>query len=583
MLVLPLFSLAAALLGAAPVTTPAVYPLDQVRPGLRGDGVTVFAGTSSVHFGAEVLGVLRDFVGPGQDIIIARLSGDALTLHGVASGMSGSPVYVDGKLLGAVSYRLGAFAKEPIAGITPAELMLAAASDQVRPRLSVAGSSDTRIDGSALVPIDTPLVVGGAPPGLLERYGDRLRAAGLTPVRGATGGRAAVDPAARFFAGGPMAGVLVDGDLTIAAIGTVTAVDGDRVIGFGHPFLGRGESELPLALAEVVTTIPSLAGSSKIGNAGRIVGTLVDDRSVGVAGQVGRMPRLIPITVKIDGPAAMLARDRQRTVRMDVFRDPDLTPLLCEMALGAALGGRIGFEAGGSARLHLVLTATGQSPLLVDELVSVGEGGSVAVASASVVGAMLQELWKNPYQPLDDLRIDLQVALDPVVRSTSVVGARVTPPAARPGETVVVSVELVDFRGQRRVVEQRLALPDTLEPGETKLHVGGRVALATVDQASGRLVTPTSLTDLWRNTALARRSDRVYLALVRAAAGMQLAGRSLPALPPSLQGILARGTDGSERHHLSQLTLVEQAIAVDAQVDKGVVLDLDILPPESQP
>lgn len=580
---LPMLWLCGAVLGAAPATTPPVLPFDQVRAGLRGEGLTVFAGETTVRFGVEVLGVLRDFVGPGQHLIVARLSGDALTLHGVASGMSGSPVYVDGKLLGAVSYRLGAFAKEPIAGITPAELMLAAASDRVRPRLASVASVDARLDGATLVPIETPLVVGGAPPGLLERYGERLRDAGLVPVRGAAGSGTAPDRATRFFPGGPMAGVLVDGDLTIAAIGTVTAVDGDRVIGFGHPFLGRGRSELPLATAEVLTTIPSLAGSSKIGNAGRIVGTLVDDRSVGVAGQVGLMPRLVPITVKLAGLPAMLARDRKRAVELRVFRDPDLTPLLCEMALAAALGGRIGFEAGGSARLHLVLTASGQEPLVVDELVAVGEGGSVAVASASAVGALLHDLWKNPYQPLDDLGVALDVVLDPVVRSVSVVGARVTPPAARPGETVVVAVELVDYRGQRRVVEQRLVLPSSLEPGETKLHVGGRGALATVDQASGRLPTPTSLRDLWRNAAAVRRSDRVHLALVRAAAGMQLAGRSLPALPPSLQGILARGTDGSERRRLSQLTLVEQAIAVDAQVDKGVVLDLDILPPESQP
>ncbi|MBN2360620.1 MAG: hypothetical protein JXR83_14285 [Deltaproteobacteria bacterium] len=593
--------LCGALLAAAPAPRLSVVPLDQVRPGLRGQGLTVFAGSESVSFDVEVLGVLRDFAGPGLDIIVARLSGDAVTLHGVASGMSGSPVWVDGRLLGAVSYRLGAFAKEPIAGITPAEFMLAAASDRVRPRasapaaagagtegVSVAGgwrgsSPAGDLAGLSLVPIETPLVVGGAPPGFLERYADRLRGRGLTPVRGASAGRAPVDRPASFFAGGPMAGVLISGDLTIAAIGTVTAVDGDRIIGFGHPFLGRGASELPLATAEVVTTIPSLLGSSKIGNAGPIVGTLTDDRSAGVAGRIGLLPHLVPVEVTVAGPAAMLARDRRRQIRFEVFRDPDLTPLLCEMAIGSALGGRVGFDAGGGARLRLTLGVAGQRPLLIEDTVAVSEGGSIAATSAALIGALLQELWKNPFCPLDGLRVDLEIDFDPALRATTVIGARVTPPAARPGSRVTVAVELLDHRGKRRIVEQRLLLPATLEPGETKLHVGGCAELAPVDKNSGRLFTPTSLADVWRNLAARRRGDRLYLTLVRAAPGMQVAGRSLPALPPSLQGILARGSDGSERRRLSQLALFEHAIDTGAPVDKGVVLDLDILPPESEP
>ncbi|MFH1807853.1 MAG: hypothetical protein ABIJ09_03860 [Pseudomonadota bacterium] len=575
--------LACATLATLPATVQAVevYPLDKVNRGLKGQGVTVIAGDALTRFGVTVLGVLPDFIGPGQDLILARLDGTEVEYTGVISGMSGSPVYVDGKLLGAVSYRLGMFSKEPIAGITPAALMLAAATPAAAPRARRTQVTDD-VDLQQLRPIDTPLVVAGAPPGLIEFYAPRLREHGLIAVRGGAGARSAA-PAKPFVPGGAMAGVLVDGDINLAATGTVTLVEGTRIIGFGHPFLGRGASAIPLATAEIVATLPSLAGSSKIGVVTGLVGTLVDDRSTAVVGEVGALPPMVSLQLDLDGDPHLLGHDQSRVFRFKVFQDPTLTPLFVELAMASALGGRVGFNAGGSAELRVSIQVPGRTELRIEERVSVSDGGSVAAVAARLVGSAVGTLWSNRFEPLPGLRVTVRARLAREPRQATLVSARISPPALRAGESAEIEVQLQDYHGQRRTLRQRVSVPEGEAPGTLRLLVGGDEAVRKLDQDAGRDRVPTTLDDILHSLAQRRQGDRLYLVLAREDAGLRVDGTALPGLPPSMLGVLSRGSEGVLRAATTQRIINEQSLDPGLVIQGQISLELELLPQRVSP
>ena len=329
--------------------TPAVttrMPVEEVRPGMTGVGVTVFEGTRRDEFDVEILGVLRNVMGPRRDIIVARLAGGPLAHTGVVAGMSGSPVYIDDRLIGAVSYALGSFAKEPIAGITPIDEMVA--SDANRdPALRLArtpprfplpggglhavvaergggleplalGSADVRTLGLAqlpaagagalLRPIATPVALGGFMPQVQDAWIAALGSGGFAAA--ALGGQAVRPVSAEpLQAGDAVGAMLVRGDLTMAATGTVTMVEDGRVYAFGHPFFNLGSVRFPMTRAAVTTVLPSLALSSKIAAVGETVGTLDQDRATGIFGTLGGGPRMIPVRMELDAPRAGPARD----------------------------------------------------------------------------------------------------------------------------------------------------------------------------------------------------------------------------------------------------------------------------------
>ena len=561
-----------------------IYPLERVHRGLKAEGITVFSGEKPTAFGVTVLGVMPNFIGFGQDLILARLDGEEIEHTGVISGMSGSPVYVDGQLMGAVSYRLGSFSKEPIAGITPAALMLAAAKPAGSKSKKTSSLSLDGYDFNSLQPIDSPLVLAGVPDGLLGLYAESLRAQGFAPTRGAGGSKKSRGQAGPvFFPGGPMAGVLISGDLTMAAVGTVTMIDGDRIIGFGHPFLGRGTSRMPLATAEVLTTLPSLAGSFKISNVTGLVGTLYEDRSPAVVGRLGSLPKTLAIDMTIDGDDALLAKDQKRQASYQILLDPALTPLLSEISIATALGTRVGFNSGGSADVDLRIELGGRERMRWTDVLSVSEGGNIASAVASFTAAACAQLWGNPYRELDDIRIKLAVRLSSKERSTRLISAQVFPRTARPGQLLQIAVELADYRGKKILHRESLRVPDDARPGAVQLQLGGRGHLKALDKSSGRLNEPRSFDDFVENMNRRRESRRFYSALSRTSSGLRVDGQSLPDLPPSIHARLRLAGKGRSKAKLEREVLLEHSVSLDKVVLGGQSLKLTILPKESQP
>ena len=339
-----------------------LFPLEDIRPGLKGTAKTVFSGTQPEEFGVEILGVLPGFPGARQSAIIARLSGEKAEKTGVFAGMSGSPVFIDGKLVGAIAFTFP-FSKEPIAGITPIKQMIdlfnkGSENDNGKPKepravsFSQLASTDWKPNlpkptvsstsllapvtadspllpllGQQMTPIATPLVFSGISQEALAMFSPQLMASGLLPVSGA-GGSAPMTPLAphdktTFPFGSSISVQLVRGDYSLAAAGTVTMRDGDRIYAFGHPFLSLGSSDMPMSECSVVTVVPNINNSFKLSVPGQMVGAISQDRASGIFGLLGKSPKMIPVRINLH-----TSRDRTETYSYEIANDTFLTPFL---------------------------------------------------------------------------------------------------------------------------------------------------------------------------------------------------------------------------------------------------------------
>jgi hypothetical protein len=306
-------------------------PVDQVRPGMQGYAYTIFAGDQVEKFDLEVIGVMPNFLGPKQSIILVQLKGPKVEHTGVVAGMSGSPVYIEGKLAGALSLKLGIFTKEPIAGVTPIADVLAGGSvtsptaeaGTAAPEgtLSAAFAGRAGIQGGAeLRSIETPLIFSGFQPAAIQKFSDQLGSMGFVAAQGGT---TAPRPDDAKLAPGDMAGmVLVQGDVSINSACTVTAIQGDKVFLCGHPFLNLGNVQLPMARSRVLTTLSSDLASTKIVNAGGSIGTITGDHMTAVSGTIGPPPTMIPMELTTKSALGT------KTVRAQIVNHPKLTPLL---------------------------------------------------------------------------------------------------------------------------------------------------------------------------------------------------------------------------------------------------------------
>ena len=427
--------------------TPAVttlFPVDELKPGMVGVGRTVFEGERLADFKVHILGVLRNVIGPSRNLILARLEGGPLAHTGVIAGMSGSPVYIDGRLVGAVSYSLGAFSKEPIAGITPIGEMIEAATlptprrqmarvelrmpltpDNLRESLRQAFSwarpfasspNDVQIFAGSgfdpgistlLRPIATPLSMAGFDPTSAEPLVSAFREQGFVPVM-ASAGDAPVDrPASPLRPGDPIGVALMSGDLSLGATGTVTHIDGDRVYGFGHPFYNLGPTQFPMTRAYVHTLLPSLFSSMKIASTGEVIGTIQQDRFTTIAGTLGKGPALIPISLSLTSD-----RGIKKTFKMAVVNDQLFTPLLAYVSIVNTLGsyerqfGAASFVVKGSA------TVKKYGEVSFEDLFT---GEQPSVGAAAYVVAPINFLLRNAFEDveIEGVKLEFESAEQP--------------------------------------------------------------------------------------------------------------------------------------------------------------------------
>lgn len=560
-------TLACALTGVLIASTPQApqfFPLADVRPGMVGIGRTVFAGSSIEEFRAHVIGVLRNVVGPRRDLILAKLEGGPLATTGVIAGMSGSPVYIDGKLVGAVSYSLGSFPKEPIAGITPIAEMTGAV-DRSGPRQSaglalqwpaspeavftalgrvtrLAASpigrlpADLRIDGPAtladlapaLRPIGAAMVLSGLDPGVDS---DVRRALALAPSDLQSSQRPAQNGSAMpaLRPGDPVGMSLVRGDLEMGATGTVTHVDGDRVYAFGHPFLGLGPTNFAMTQAFVYTVLPSLDSSMKIAGMGPVIGTMTQDRATAVGGRLGAGPRELEMTVSLAS-----GTEPERRFKFSVLRDETLTPLFAYVALFNAL---VGYE---RQTGPLTIEATGTVSFGADGQIQIDDvftGNAAIPGAAGTVLTPVGAAATNEFRSVLPETVDVRLRVSEREEFSTIERVWLDTTKPKFGATHNVSVLLRDYRGARETITLPVVMPSQTS-GPLTLVVADAATLNTLEQRELKPGRPTNWPALLAQLQAAKRGNRLYVRLITSSPGTVVGGETLPALPASVRSIL---------------------------------------------
>ena len=570
-------------LAAAPQESNEILPLSQVRAGMQGYAYTVFAGDQVEKFDLVVVGVMPNFMGPKQSIILVELKGPKVEHTGVVAGMSGSPVYLQGKLAGALSLKLGVFTKEALAGVTPIEDILhppeqsagmpSGAGQFALPSAAVAQGGLP--SGAALQPIETPLVFSGFQPSALQPFATQLQSFGFVAAQGGT---AEARPDDGKLAAGDMAGmVLVQGDASINSACTVTAVRGDDVYLCGHPFLSFGNVQLPMARSRVVTTLSSELSSTKIVNMGGSIGTITGDHLTAVTGRLGAPPAMIPLdlTFAIGGA--------EKKLHFEVVNHPKLTPLL--VALTTFSGINQNYLYGEGTTLHLTgeIRLKGHVPVQIETTVAPTDAMAPdSLPIALVVQNAFGRLFTNNFEIPNVEHITLRVESVPGRQSYTVESAWLEKGEAAPGETLKVRVLLRPYRGAARIEETTVRVPDQMARGTTL-----RVLVSDADwmnRASRGFVLggvaggggSDGLDPLIALMNRERHNDRLYVGLFVPAPTLVWDDKELPNVPLSQINVVDGRPGPGSVQVLRESLASESSIVLGGPVSGLISLSLQI-------
>ena len=565
----------AACAAPAPAQEAAVLPVSQLRPGMTGVGRTVFEGARVEEFGVRILGVLENALGPRQSLILARLEGGPLAQTGVIAGMSGSPVFVDGRLVGAVAYAFP-FGKEPIAGITPiAEMIEATGTGAPRAastRFRSAGTAGTPaapldreavvaalrrplrsivpgafrgeslpsgLAGAAMNPLALPLVFSGFEPDTFEWARGVFSAMGFAPVLGGVAGAADPGPTPQLAPGAAVGVSLIEGDLDLSVTGTITHIDKDRVYAFGHPFYNLGPTQFPMKRAWVYSVFPSLQTSWKIAATTDSVGTMDQDRTTAIAGRLGAGPRMIPVEVRLTS-----SRASERVFRYRMVDDELFTPLLGYVSLLSVLQGHERAFGAATLRVSARLSLAGGREVRVQDVIATEQPGA---RGAAVLASPLSLLVGNDFEKLAIEKLDVSVAAEETLHSATIerawIDARLP---LRPGAQAPLRVLLRTHRGETLTETLPLRVPASAPPGRYTLLVADAATMDAIEQREMRQgFVARDLSQLLRALNRLRSGDTLYARLTRPGPGAVVGGEFLPALPGSVLSVLGSDEQGT--------------------------------------
>lgn len=542
-------------------TPPKVMPLSQVKEGMRGVARTVFKGSTSEEFNVEILGIMPGGVGPHQDLIIGKLSGANAERTFVFAGMSGSPVYVDGKLIGAISYSF-AFSKEPICGITPIEQMISIfekapspkpitsaprvyssaelGKDVWQPAAAVTRGSGTvaasfatdphfaDIAGRTFQPIATPMTFTGVSQKVLDMFAPQLTAAGFLPVAAAGSGspiRPFEKPNEKSLLGGDSVMVqLARGDISIAAAGTVTLRDGEKVYAFGHPYFGLGATDLPMSESHVVTVVPNANNSFKLTVPDATVGTLVQDRKTGIFGKLGQEPKMIPVNLTVTN-----SRGSVETYRFESAVDDFLSPLIVNIGILNALDSNERSVGDTTIGLSGEITFAHNKSV---EFVRRFTGAQSAQAAGAAVAVPLSALLKGDFDGLSVKGINLNLTVVEGTRTAVIERLSVDRTSIRAGETLDLRAYMRTDSG--KVIEQAIpvSIPVNISPGQFTITLGDGAALQ--EKAASQQFVPRNAAELIETINGLKRPDKLYLVASRTTTGAIIGSSEMPNLPPTV-------------------------------------------------
>jgi hypothetical protein len=555
--------------------------VDEIHTGMRGVAYTVFQGIKPEAMDVEVLGVLRNVNGPKGDIILVRLHGTKVEYTGVVAGMSGSPVYIDGKLAGALAFRIGEFSKEPIAGVTPIADMLeingldrspAEEAAATKPVINnVAGKTASPGDGSSslgstqsfanyLQPIETPLVFGGFSEDTMKRFAPEFASAGIVPVMGA-GSVSDVKQPEPLEPGSAVSAVLVRGDMDIEATCTVTYIDPQRLLACGHPLLQFGSVDLPMNKAQVLATLASPMNAFKIVNTTEPAGTFVQDRHTGIMGVFNKQPEMIPVTLTINGGAG----SKLKEFHYEVLNNARLSPVAIMATVFNALHGVNEYGEEITYRLNGSIDVKGFPEVALKNMFSPADGGQPAAMQAALsLGERFGRIYDNPYNAPAVEGVKLEFDLVRERRWARLESARTDVTEARPGDEIVVETVLAPYRGERSVRQIAVKIPTSASKGTLHILVSDGDTLDRVGRGSAAFGRKLDLASTISLLNKEHSNNRVYVSLLEADPEARVADKVMPTLPISVMNVM----DGMRGNQ-------EMVVSGESSVDETATAPLD--------
>jgi SpoIVB peptidase S55 len=521
-------------------------PLNQIQAGMKGVAYTVFEGTKPESMEVEVLGVLKNANGPKGDIILVRLGGEKAKYTGVVAGMSGSPVYFNGKLAGALAFRIGEFSKEPIAGVTPiSEMLEISALDSAPANPSVEAksvpvfatktsgpglSSNTQDFANYLKPIDTPLVFSGFSEDSVRTFASKFASRGIVPVMGVGSVSDAPQPEA-MVPGSAVSAVLVRGDMNIAATCTVTYIDANRLLACGHPLMQFGMVDLPMTKATVLATLPSPLNAFKIVNATETVGAFVQDRHTGILGEFGKKPEMIPVTLTIHGGPS------EKSFHYEVLNNARLSPIAMATTVYNALRGVNEYGDEASYSMKGSISVEGFPEVKLQDMFSSGEGQQpAAMLAASSIADRFGRIFDNPYSTPAISGLNLDFELTSARRWARLESARTDVNEARPGDDINVEVLLRPYRGEAVIQRIPIHVPSS---AQGTLHI--LVSDGDMLDRLRRGPSGAQKLDLASTIAVLNKqhvNNRVYVSVLEQDPEAMVADKVMPALPLSVMNVM---------------------------------------------
>lgn len=587
-------------------------PVDQIQPGMVGEGRTVFSGETVEPFKVTIKGVLRNF-GPKKNLILAELEGGPLAETGVIAGMSGSPVFIDGKLIGAVAYSFP-FSKEPIAGITPIDEMveatetpgerrtaarldfpltpekLSAVSPHPPRPIPVQGTSLVGVDGlkpylgKLLAPIATPASLHGFSLESFEHIAPLMRSLGLEPLLGG-----AATPAVQATArsnesssadtkledGGSIGVSLVRGDLDISAVGTLTHVDEETqsVYAFGHPLFNLGPIEYPMTRASVHLVLPSLMNSFKLASSGPVVGTWVQDRNTAIKGVLGTKPRMIPLSVDLK-----TSRNQDRSYQLEIVNDELFSPVLTYVSLISILQASEREFGSQTVKVSAWIEMENDRRVHIEDVFADQQS---TLAASAMVAAPISYLMTNDFEKIRLRDIRVAIEAKETLQTAQLVRAWLDSDRVSPGGMLTLKLLLRGYRGEEMLRTVDVEVPENVGEGTLRLLVADAATVSSLErrQTQAQFV-PRSLDQLVRALNNLRRNNRLYVRLSRPdQGGAIVAGEYLSSLPPSVMNVLKADQSSASYIPIQSSTLWEHELVTDYSITGSRVLEITVRNP----
>ena len=588
-----------------------VMPTNEIKPGMSGIGKTVFYGNKIDEFGFEVLDIIKNFY-PKQDVILVRLTGEKAEMNGVVSGMSGSPMYIDGKLIGALAIRFGSFMKEPIGGVMPIEEMypivdleskrgqettintsllpgymdaaLCGTDGSIWQNLATGIIQSGSAEQTSAAQIQSPLLFSGFDSRLVAQFSSLFEPMGFTVTSGGSGSQKSGTDNTPVEPGSAISQVFISGDMSIESTGTVTAVYDQKLLAFGHYIFNMGPINLPLARANILATLPSMMGSSKMAASDEIIGTFRQDRLTGVYGDLSIKPNTVPVDIDFK-----TVTGKDQAYHFDMAQDKSLNniiPLFLRSALIQALtAGRLAGNLNSMDFQSTVSFVDGREIKLDDFFSSEQRFGFLASGmdanqAADLLASALGVLMVNDFESPDIQAISVKAHEIKGERIAKIKNIWQNKKTVTPNDTLNFSIDLETTDNQKIKLSRSFAIPQNIDARQLIVFISSAATLTQYEiQTNRSKYIPVNFDHMLSILRERRKNNHLYIQIQVQDRGLLLEGNELSALPPSVMNVMGTIKTNSSSKGMQNRVLYEESIPTDYEITGAKRLSVRVNPP----